>query len=167
LSSVKVFFPPLFVFFLSVLLSFLLLSNWFFYRPSFPPLFFDSLIPVSLTHVVSSLAYPNLLGTKMLGCCCCCSDGGYFNAIMTFPQNYPNSPPSVRFTSEMWHPNGKFFPSCDHMSGFLLSVLIILIMLMNSQFILMDVCAFLSFIHLVKIPMVMSLQVNGGHQCTR
>ncbi|PWZ17457.1 Ubiquitin-conjugating enzyme E2 7 [Zea mays] len=33
------------------------------------------------------------------------SDGGYFNAIMTFPQNYPNSPPSVRFTSEMWHPN--------------------------------------------------------------
>jgi hypothetical protein len=21
--------------------------------------------------VVSSLAYPNLLGTKMLGCCCC------------------------------------------------------------------------------------------------
>uniref|UniRef100_A0A804Q2M8 E2 ubiquitin-conjugating enzyme n=1 Tax=Zea mays TaxID=4577 RepID=A0A804Q2M8_MAIZE len=32
-------------------------------------------------------------------------DGGYFNAIMTFPQNYPNSPPSVRFTSEMWHPN--------------------------------------------------------------
>ncbi|ONL99406.1 ubiquitin carrier protein 7 [Zea mays] len=24
---------------------------------------------------------------------------------MSFPQNYPNSPPSVRFTSEMWHPN--------------------------------------------------------------
>jgi hypothetical protein len=36
-----------------------------------------------------------------------CSDGGYFNAVMTFPQNYPNSPPSVRFTSEMWHPNGE------------------------------------------------------------
>jgi len=24
---------------------------------------------------------------------------------MSFPQNYPNNPPSVRFTSEMWHPN--------------------------------------------------------------
>jgi hypothetical protein len=24
-----------------------------------------------LTHVVSSLAYPNLLGTKRIGCCCC------------------------------------------------------------------------------------------------
>ncbi|KAF3338945.1 hypothetical protein FCM35_KLT16416 [Carex littledalei] len=24
---------------------------------------------------------------------------------MTFPANYPNSPPTVRFTSEMWHPN--------------------------------------------------------------
>ncbi|KAJ8484802.1 hypothetical protein OPV22_017287 [Ensete ventricosum] len=32
-------------------------------------------------------------------------DGGYFNAIMSFPSNYPNSPPTVRFTSEMWHPN--------------------------------------------------------------
>jgi hypothetical protein len=38
-------------------------------------LFFNTmhgtLIPVSLAHVVSSLAYPNLLGTKRLGCCCC------------------------------------------------------------------------------------------------
>ncbi|KAJ0962395.1 hypothetical protein J5N97_030223 [Dioscorea zingiberensis] len=33
------------------------------------------------------------------------SEGGYFNAIMSFPSNYPNSPPTVRFTSEMWHPN--------------------------------------------------------------
>ncbi|KAK1355356.1 Ubiquitin-conjugating enzyme E2 7 [Heracleum sosnowskyi] len=32
-------------------------------------------------------------------------DGGFFNAIMTFPQNYLNSPPTVRFTSEIWHPN--------------------------------------------------------------
>ncbi|KAL0647035.1 hypothetical protein Bca4012_045326 [Brassica carinata] len=32
-------------------------------------------------------------------------EGGFFNAIMSFPQNYPNSPPTVRFTSDMWHPN--------------------------------------------------------------
>lgn len=32
-------------------------------------------------------------------------EGGFFNALMTFPQDYPNSPPCVRFTSEMWHPN--------------------------------------------------------------
>ncbi len=37
-----------------------------------------------------------------------CSEGGYFNAIMSFPPNYPNSPPSVRFTSDMWHPNGEY-----------------------------------------------------------
>eukprot|EP00850_Spirogloea_muscicola_P015045 SM000112S23987 [mRNA] locus=s112:195875:196795:+ [translate_table: standard] len=24
---------------------------------------------------------------------------------MSFPSNYPNNPPSVKFTSEMWHPN--------------------------------------------------------------
>lgn len=32
-------------------------------------------------------------------------EGGVFNAIMSFPTNYPNSPPTVRFTSDMWHPN--------------------------------------------------------------
>jgi hypothetical protein len=34
-------------------------------------LFRHCFIPVSLAHVVSSLAYPNLLGTKRFGCCCC------------------------------------------------------------------------------------------------
>ncbi|MBA0644411.1 hypothetical protein Goklo_028575, partial [Gossypium klotzschianum] len=33
------------------------------------------------------------------------SEGGFFNAIMSFPPNYPNSPPTVKFTSEIWHPN--------------------------------------------------------------
>ncbi|KAE8693114.1 Ubiquitin-conjugating enzyme E2 7 [Hibiscus syriacus] len=33
-------------------------------------------------------------------------EGGFFNAIMSFPHNYPNSPPTVKFTSEIWHPNG-------------------------------------------------------------
>uniref|UniRef100_A0A0E0DSH5 UBC core domain-containing protein n=1 Tax=Oryza meridionalis TaxID=40149 RepID=A0A0E0DSH5_9ORYZ len=59
---------------------------------------------------------------------------------MTFPQNYPNSPPSVRFTSEMWHPNG--------------------FITFNSQFILMGAYAFLSFIHLVKIPTVESIVLS-------
>ncbi len=60
------------LFFLSVLLSFLLLSNWFLFLSSFvfPLLFRHCFIPVFLAHVVSSLAYPNLLGTKRLGCCC-------------------------------------------------------------------------------------------------
>lgn len=37
-----------------------------------------------------------------------CSEGGFFNAIMSFPNNYPNSPPTVKFTSDIWHPNGWF-----------------------------------------------------------
>uniref|UniRef100_A0A251T1Z3 Putative ubiquitin-conjugating enzyme/RWD-like protein n=1 Tax=Helianthus annuus TaxID=4232 RepID=A0A251T1Z3_HELAN len=48
-------------------------------------------------------------------------DGGFFNAIMTFPPNYPNSPPTVRFTSEVWHPNvypdGKVCISILHPPG--------------------------------------------------
>ncbi|GAB4814970.1 hypothetical protein N2152v2_002016 [Parachlorella kessleri] len=32
-------------------------------------------------------------------------EGGFFNAILKFPKDYPQSPPDCRFTSEMWHPN--------------------------------------------------------------
>ncbi|XP_010534488.1 PREDICTED: ubiquitin-conjugating enzyme E2 14 isoform X2 [Tarenaya hassleriana] len=32
-------------------------------------------------------------------------EGGFFSALMKFPENYPLSPPTVEFTSEMWHPN--------------------------------------------------------------
>jgi hypothetical protein len=75
LTSVKVFFSAHFRFFLlSVLLSFLLLSNWFLFLSSFifSLLFRYYFISVSLAHVVSSLPYLNLLGTKRLGGCCCC-----------------------------------------------------------------------------------------------
>jgi len=32
-------------------------------------------------------------------------EGGIFKAIMTFPEDYPNSPPKMKFLSDMWHPN--------------------------------------------------------------
>jgi hypothetical protein len=53
------------------------LLNWFLFLSSFvfPLLFRHCFIPVSLAHVVSSLAYPNLLGTKGLGCCCLLDEG--------------------------------------------------------------------------------------------
>ncbi|KAI8539961.1 hypothetical protein RHMOL_Rhmol09G0223400 [Rhododendron molle] len=48
-------------------------------------------------------------------------EGGFFNAVMTFPSNYPNSPPTVRFTSDIWHPNvypdGKVCISILHPPG--------------------------------------------------
>jgi hypothetical protein len=40
------------------------------FHSSFSTLFYSYF----LAHVVSSLAYPNLLGTKRLGCCCCIRD---------------------------------------------------------------------------------------------
>jgi hypothetical protein len=57
----------------------------------FPLLFRHCFIPGSLAHVVSSLAYPNLLETKRLGCCCCCilfyqhSYSIYVSAMMFSP----------------------------------------------------------------------------------
>lgn len=32
-------------------------------------------------------------------------EGGFFTATMTFPKDYPNKPPDVKFKSEIWHPN--------------------------------------------------------------
>jgi hypothetical protein len=74
LFSAKVFFPaPFHFFFLSVLLSFFLLSNWFLFLSFFifSLLFWHCFIPICLTHIISSLSYPNLLRTKRLCCCCC------------------------------------------------------------------------------------------------
>ncbi|TQE09736.1 hypothetical protein C1H46_004693 [Malus baccata] len=48
-------------------------------------------------------------------------EGGFFNAIMSFPEDYPCNPHVVRFTSEMWHPNvyadGKVCVSILHPLG--------------------------------------------------
>ncbi|TPX72685.1 hypothetical protein SpCBS45565_g00075 [Spizellomyces sp. 'palustris'] len=32
-------------------------------------------------------------------------EGGFFKARLSFPTNYPQMPPKMRFISDMWHPN--------------------------------------------------------------
>ncbi|KAJ2546804.1 Ubiquitin-conjugating enzyme 13, partial [Coemansia sp. RSA 1933] len=32
-------------------------------------------------------------------------DGGMFRAVLKFPSNYPYEPPTMRFSSYLWHPN--------------------------------------------------------------
>ena len=34
-------------------------------------------------------------------------EGGVFTTRLVFPPDYPLSPPKMRFTCEMFHPNGK------------------------------------------------------------
>ncbi len=36
-------------------------------------------------------------------------EGGFFKAKLEFPRDFPNNPPTMTFTSEMWHPNGICF----------------------------------------------------------
>ena len=33
------------------------------------------------------------------------SEGGFFNAQMDFPQDYPNMPPKLKILSSFYHPN--------------------------------------------------------------
>lgn len=37
-----------------------------------------------------------------------CFEGGVFPAKLTFPTDYPLSPPKMQFTCEMFHPNSNF-----------------------------------------------------------
>ena len=34
--------------------------------------------------------------------------GGLFTALLRFPDDFPNSPPEMKFETSMWHPNSKF-----------------------------------------------------------
>jgi ubiquitin-protein ligase len=38
---------------------------------------------------------------------CARSESGIFEMLMTFPNDYPMSPPTLKFVSEFWHPNGS------------------------------------------------------------
>uniref|UniRef100_A0A7S2LGN5 E2 ubiquitin-conjugating enzyme n=1 Tax=Skeletonema marinoi TaxID=267567 RepID=A0A7S2LGN5_9STRA len=48
-------------------------------------------------------------------------EGGFFKALLTFPADFPNLPPEMKFTSQMWHPNvyedGKVCISILHPPG--------------------------------------------------
>ena len=37
-----------------------------------------------------------------------CSEGGFFKAHLTFPKDYPQKPPKMKFVSDVWHPNSKW-----------------------------------------------------------
>ncbi len=48
-------------------------------------------------------------------------EGGFFKAILNFPNDFPQSPPEMKFITEMWHPNiyndGKVCISILHNPG--------------------------------------------------
>jgi len=49
-------------------------------------------------------------------------EGGFFNGTLSFPKDYPQSPPTMHFTTRIWHPNvnikdGKVCISILHPPG--------------------------------------------------
>ena len=39
-------------------------------------------------------------------------EGGIFPAELKFPKDYPLMPPTMRFLTDLWHPNGEFLCPC-------------------------------------------------------
>ena len=37
------------------------------------------------------------------------SEGGFFKAHLIFPREYPLRPPKMKFITDIWHPNSKFY----------------------------------------------------------
>mmetsp|Transcript_46434 Transcript_46434/g.121877 ORF Transcript_46434/g.121877 Transcript_46434/m.121877 type:complete len:163 (-) Transcript_46434:532-1020(-) len=80
--------------------------------------------PLPVSSYAVAAWRPTLSPSSPLSSCTLCnlhSEGGMFKAKMTFPPDYPNMPPELRFTSEMWHPNvhedGKVCISILHPPG--------------------------------------------------
>lgn len=40
-------------------------------------------------------------------------EGGVFPALLTFPKDYPLSPPSMKFTCDLFHPNSILDFQCN------------------------------------------------------
>jgi len=94
---------------------------------------------------------------------CLCSEGGFFNAVLSFATDYPNSPPTCRFTSEMWHPNGELSPGCwpfSFLNTTCLSCALI-------QCTMMAGCVSPYCIALEMTPMAMRLLQSVGPLCNR
>jgi len=67
-------------------------------------------------HLDTSASSSCLFVFSASQCCCClpfrgpedtCFEGGVFPAVLSFPSDYPLSPPKMRFTCDMFHPNSK------------------------------------------------------------
>lgn len=37
-------------------------------------------------------------------------EGGFLRAELVFPPEYPLLPPTLKFLTQMWHPNGELLP---------------------------------------------------------
>lgn len=91
-----------------------------------------------------------------------CFEGGVFPAKLVFPPDYPLSPPKMKFTCEMFHPNSK------SQSWLILFVFFVCILLKNKfhlQYLRMAVFAFQSYMRLAMIQWVTNYRQNDGVQC--
>jgi hypothetical protein len=109
LPLVKIFSLPLFRLFD---LAFYCLFSFFwfdFLSPFIFPFFFALVLYIFLVHVVSSLAYSNLLRNKRLGCGCCWNMLLNLWTVYAF-QGYPAS--GVSASQIQGHPNMQSVPQC-------------------------------------------------------
>lgn len=60
-------------------------------------------------------------------------EGGFFNAKLEFPADFPNSPPVMTFTTPIWHPNGKIVHKIS-MTSFICTYIFSIIILFHAVY---------------------------------
>ncbi|KAM7067408.1 ubiquitin-conjugating enzyme E2 G1 isoform 2-T2 [Molossus nigricans] len=102
-------------------------------------------------------------------------EGGVFKAHLTFPKDYPLRPPKMKFITEIWHPNGFWQFFLLHLNYLMCNSNLFTPKKVSlwtfdchpfKSLIKMVMCAFLFFMSLVKINMVMKNQRNAGSPFT-
>ncbi|PSS22621.1 hypothetical protein PHLCEN_2v3048 [Hermanssonia centrifuga] len=58
-----------------------------------------------IVQTVIDSIIPNEKALSMTITCTNGSEGGFFKARLSFPEDFPLSPPKLRFITPMWHPN--------------------------------------------------------------
>lgn len=96
-----------------------------------------------------------------------CFEGGVFPARLVFPPDYPLSPPKMKFTCEIFHPNSKFFgryPPYKLVAHFLM-MMFAGVWTVLLQSLPMAVFVYRYCMLLAMIPWATSPRLSAGAQC--
>ena len=74
-------------------------------QPAKSPAFSVLMSMIAVLRTLSSMCLQGYLWSTSKQILTLCSEGGFFKARLSFPEDFPLNPPKMRFITPMWHPN--------------------------------------------------------------